>query len=47
VLESEIVGLTPAAALERATPAELQLTGFSAQKVLENRLAALDPEFAA
>jgi glutamate formiminotransferase len=44
VLESEIVGLTPAAALERTTPAELQLTGFSPQKVLENRLPSLDPD---
>jgi glutamate formiminotransferase len=43
VLESEIVGLTPAAALEGTTPAELQLTGFSADKVLENRLASFDP----
>jgi glutamate formiminotransferase len=43
VLESEIVGLTPAAALERTSAAELQLTGFSPQKVLENRLASLDP----
>jgi glutamate formiminotransferase len=38
VLESEIVGLVPSAALTQAAEFYLQLEGFSGQQVLENRL---------
>ena len=38
VLESELVGLIPAAALASTSPEHLQLTGFKAEQVLENRL---------
>lgn len=38
VLESEIVGLVPSAALLQAAEYYLQLEGFSARQVLENRL---------
>lgn len=38
VLESEIVGLVPAAALRQSIEYYLQLEGFSADQVLENRL---------
>jgi glutamate formiminotransferase len=38
VLESEIVGLVPSAALMQAAEFYLQLEGFSAAQVLENRL---------
>ena len=38
VLESEIVGLVPAAALRQCVEYYLQLDGFSAAQVLENRL---------
>jgi glutamate formiminotransferase len=38
VLESEIVGLVPAAALHQAAEFYLQLEGFKAEQVLENRL---------
>jgi glutamate formiminotransferase len=38
VLESEIVGLVPSAALLQAAEFYLQLEGFSAHQVLENRL---------
>jgi glutamate formiminotransferase / 5-formyltetrahydrofolate cyclo-ligase len=38
VLESEIVGLVPAAALRQAVEYYLQLEGFSADQVLENKL---------
>jgi glutamate formiminotransferase len=38
VLESEIVGLVPAAALVQAAEYYLQLEGFNAGQVLENRL---------
>ena len=38
ILESEIVGLIPAAALEATTPAHLQLIGFSDDQILESRL---------
>ena len=38
VLESEIVGLVPAAALMQAAEFYLQLEGFSAKQVLENKL---------
>lgn len=41
VLESEIVGLAPAGAFSGATPADLQLTGFSSERVLETRLASV------
>jgi glutamate formiminotransferase len=40
VLESEIVGLVPAAALTAAATSCLQLEGFSDRQVLENRLRA-------
>jgi glutamate formiminotransferase len=40
VLESEIVGLVPAAALVRAAEYFLQLEGFKADQVLETRLRA-------
>ena len=40
VLESEIVGLVPAAALVRAAEHFLQLEGFTADQVLETRLRA-------
>ena len=39
VLESEIVGLVPAAALVAAAECYLQLEGFTADQVLENKLA--------
>ncbi len=39
VLESEIVGLVPASALTQAAEFYLQLDGFSAAQVLENKLA--------
>jgi glutamate formiminotransferase len=38
VLESEIVGLVPAAALNACAEYYLQVTGFSAHQVLENKL---------
>jgi glutamate formiminotransferase len=38
VLESEIVGLVPSAALTQAAAYYLQLEGFSADQVLENKL---------
>ena len=38
VLESEIVGLVPAAALRQSVEYYLQLEGFSAEQVLENKL---------
>ena len=41
VLESEIVGLLPAAAMDGITPEDLQLTGFRDDQVLENRLRRL------
>jgi glutamate formiminotransferase len=41
VLESEIVGLIPAAALEGTTPPHLQLKNFSGDQILENRLRAV------
>jgi glutamate formiminotransferase len=40
VLDSEIVGLVPAAALTQAAEFYLQLEGFSAQQVLETKLRA-------
>lgn len=40
VLESEIVGLVPAAALQQAAEFYLQLAGFSADQVLEHKLRA-------
>jgi len=39
IVESEIVGLVPAAAMEGVSPAELQLTNFSEDQILEHRLA--------
>jgi glutamate formiminotransferase len=38
VVESEIVGLVPAAALRQSVEYYLQLEGFSADQVLENKL---------
>jgi glutamate formiminotransferase / 5-formyltetrahydrofolate cyclo-ligase len=38
VLESEVVGLVPSAALTQVAEFYLQLAGFSAQQVLENKL---------
>jgi glutamate formiminotransferase len=38
VLESELIGLIPAAALASTTPEHLRLTGFRADQILENRL---------
>jgi glutamate formiminotransferase len=38
VVESEIVGLVPAAALRASVEYYLQLEGFSADQVLENKL---------
>jgi glutamate formiminotransferase len=40
VLESEIVGLVPAAALADTTPEALQIPSSAASKILEDRLAA-------
>jgi glutamate formiminotransferase len=40
VLESEIVGLVPAAALRQSVEWYLQLEGFSAAQVLENKLSS-------
>jgi glutamate formiminotransferase len=42
VLESEIVGLVPSAALTQAAEFYLQLEGFSAEQVLENKLRAAE-----
>ena len=41
VLESEIVGLVPRAALDGTSPEELQLAGFTDGQILETRLADL------
>jgi len=38
ILESEIVGLVPSAALTHTAEFYLQLEGFTAKQVLENRL---------
>ena len=40
VVDSELIGLIPAAALAGTTPAHLKLEGFSSQQILETRLAA-------
>jgi glutamate formiminotransferase len=42
VLESEIVGLVPAAALNAVAEYYLQIAGFNAQQILENRLRSGD-----
>jgi len=42
VLESELIGLIPAAALEATSADALQLAHFTPQQVLETRLASLD-----
>lgn len=42
VLESEIVGLAPAAALNREIAERVRLRGFSERLILENRLLILD-----
>jgi glutamate formiminotransferase len=44
VLESEIVGLVPSAALNAAAEFYLQLEGFKADQVLENRLRSLNSQ---
>jgi glutamate formiminotransferase len=41
VLESELIGLAPEAAFAGVDPAELRLTGFSAEKLLETHLRRL------
>ncbi|MCA1563624.1 MAG: glutamate formimidoyltransferase [Acidobacteria bacterium] len=43
ILESEIVGLIPSAALTEAAAFYLQLEGFSSQQVLENKLRESGP----
>ncbi len=47
VLESEIVGLVPSAALNAAAEFYLQIAGFKADQVLEHRLGALNSHGAA
>jgi glutamate formiminotransferase len=42
VLESEIIGLVPSAALVAAAEFHLQLERFSPEQVLENRLRTVD-----
>jgi len=44
VLESEIVGLVPSAALNAAAEFYLQIDGFQPDQVLENKLRSLKPE---
>jgi len=44
VLESEIVGLVPSAALNAAAEFYLQMAGFTPDQVLENKLSTLKPE---
>jgi glutamate formiminotransferase / 5-formyltetrahydrofolate cyclo-ligase len=44
ILESEIVGLVPSAALSAAAEFYLQLEGFKAEQVLENKLRSLESE---
>jgi glutamate formiminotransferase len=44
ILESEIVGLVPAAALNAAAEYYLQVAGFKADQVLENRLRSSAPD---
>jgi glutamate formiminotransferase len=44
ILESEIVGLVPAAAVAAADASYLQIKDFSASQILENRLTELDLE---
>ena len=39
ILESELVGLVPAAALAGVSPVDLQLTGFTDDQILEKRIA--------
>lgn len=41
VLESELIGLIPAAALEGTTPEALRLAGFTSSQILEHRMAEL------
>ncbi|HWP86142.1 MAG TPA: glutamate formiminotransferase, partial [Terriglobia bacterium] len=41
VHSSELVGLVPAQAMAGADPAELKLTAFGPERILENRLAAV------
>jgi glutamate formiminotransferase len=48
VIASELIGLIPAAALAGTTPEALMLRNFTADRILENRLAAFriqHPEF--
>jgi glutamate formiminotransferase len=40
ILDSEIIGLVPAAAMNGIDPADLQLRNFTTNQILENRLAA-------
>jgi glutamate formiminotransferase / 5-formyltetrahydrofolate cyclo-ligase len=39
LLESELIGLIPAAALAGTTPEQLGLTGFRRSQILEERIA--------
>ena len=43
ILESEIVGLVPAAAVSPADASHLQIKDFSSSQILENRLNGPDP----
>jgi len=43
ILESEIVGLVPAAALNATAEFYLQIAGFKSDQVLENRLRSAIP----
>jgi glutamate formiminotransferase len=44
VLESELIGLIPAAALEGTSPEALRLRGFRASQILERRLQQMELE---
>ncbi|MQA28339.1 MAG: glutamate formimidoyltransferase [Luteitalea sp.] len=44
VLESELIGLIPQAALAGTTPAALMLTNFSPDRILESRLARISED---
>jgi glutamate formiminotransferase len=44
VLESELIGLIPSAALDGTTPGSLMLSNFSEDRILEKRLARIGAE---
>jgi glutamate formiminotransferase len=44
ILESEIVGLVPSAALNAAAEFYLQIEGFKADQVLENKLRSINSQ---